>query len=419
MSYQELQLSSSVSRIFDSIAIWADIFHNHLYDAAKNNKLNNKNDNDRGIDDYYIDVIRAYVYTIKTNEKTYKGTIKGLYTVYKHHMSLDGYTTAQYIEVLTSIFVPEDYYRQMLAQHKHSVLQEIINNVVDKMQTYMTRPDILKRTLTNRNKLENMGEYQDQIKDFLVEEKYRIYNKFLVPEAEHQYTDLLEKMKTIMKEKIREKVEIEKQNTELREIINNLQIKLSKYEGIDGTVTAGGVVNVPQQLSTRKKSSSNSSDSGSDNSNSSESGSSSSESNSSDSSRSSSRKHKHKHKHRSRDRELDVNEFNMRLIEIPQSSKGKPTIVPAQIILPPTFTKPLMAPVTTYQQPIPITSGSGSGYQLPPPIQSSTLPPILQRAPPVNVQPSTMSYPLLTNNSLSSDQHFDDTELWNTLGIKP
>lgn len=212
-------------------AYFVDIFYNHLFIEGKKLRTNKSVSS---ITEGYKHALNAFLQGIE-NPKSYKKILVGIHSFFIS----SGFTNMSFsecIERVTEEFIPKDYYESVSKQQKISILKLVI---CQSNKTFVEKlvKNFLRLVIDTHSDSDNIRVLQDAFIDILMLERENIYHRFVTTTKTTPQSALVEAMQNEIKKLCKEKFELKKLTTSLKQIIINKENDLcKKCEVIDNYV---------------------------------------------------------------------------------------------------------------------------------------------------------------------------------------
>lgn len=167
------------------------IFYNHIYDKAKELHAAGKSSSTT---EAYKAVSRTYLMHF-TKEDLFKTTLKDIYTYFNAHSTVPvlGYT--DWVNQTTKEFVPTDYWSSLNSKQKDHILGLVIEAIYRKFAIVMLSPRGLAMVVDNHKERTNIPFLQDKMIGVMIEEREKMYQKFVKPLGGSKSDGLAERLR--------------------------------------------------------------------------------------------------------------------------------------------------------------------------------------------------------------------------------
>lgn len=210
-------------------AYFVDIYYNHLFIEGKKLRTNKSASS---ITEGYKHALNAFLQGVE-NPKTYKKILVGIHSFFIS----SGFTSISFsdcIERVTEEFIPKDYFASVSKQQKISILKLVI---CQSNKTFVEKlvKNYLKLVIDTHSDADNIRILQDVFIDILMLERENIYHRFISTQKNDKSapnTSLIEAMQAEIKKLCKEKFELKKLTTSLKQIIINKENDLCDHRAM-------------------------------------------------------------------------------------------------------------------------------------------------------------------------------------------
>lgn len=154
-----------------------NIFYNHIYDKAKELHAAGKS---TSTTEAYKQVSRTYLMHF-SKEELFKTTLKDIYGYFNAHSPVPVLGFPDWVDRITKEFVPTDYWASLNSKQKDHVLGVVIEAIYRKFSVVMISPRGLAMVVDNHKERANIPFLQDKMIGVMIEEREKMYQKFIKP----------------------------------------------------------------------------------------------------------------------------------------------------------------------------------------------------------------------------------------------
>lgn len=154
-----------------------NVFYNNMYDKAREIHSSGKISS---VTEAYKVVCRGYLANF-TREDLFKSTLKNIFEYYNRHNPVPILKYSEWVDSITREFVPHDFWPSLSVQQKDHILGMLIEAIFKGFVTVIISPQSLQLVIDNHLNSENIPFFQDQMLTVMIEQRERMYQKFIKP----------------------------------------------------------------------------------------------------------------------------------------------------------------------------------------------------------------------------------------------
>ena len=214
--------------IFEIIgSYFTDVIFNHIYRSAKNSQVDS-------LTDTFRKHIHSYVMGIKTDHNSYSNVIMEIHRYFQATTAFTTLSFAGFVDKVTSICVPNDYFEQFTSQDKDEILSSIVSDLIANLATYSTQSDMLRKIIDTHTVTPDVTirMLQDASISILLTKRENIMNRFMKKQIQSRDSvsmDVVEDMKEVIRKLVIEKSNLSMEIDKYKDIINNYKTREAKF----------------------------------------------------------------------------------------------------------------------------------------------------------------------------------------------
>jgi hypothetical protein len=205
---------------------FVDTFFNVIYNSARQSAKAAGS-----VTSEYTKSLNTYVVGVKTDARCYGEVIRDVHQRFVTTTRHSSLTFADFVDRIVSAYVPESYHKALNNEDKDELLSSIVCDLVSGLAVYCTTADLLSRIIDYHDEQHQVTirMMQEQAVDIQLMKHTEMHNSFLQKIGQARSVvpmDIVADMKKALRRLVREKTEIEAENSDLTDQVERLRGKV-------------------------------------------------------------------------------------------------------------------------------------------------------------------------------------------------